>query len=125
MPMRKKNLNEIKSINDKILIGLTATVTVYGNPEKKVKARIDTGATRSSIDTSLAAELHLGPIIKRKKIKSAHGSRLRPIIEVEIKLEGKKIKTEFTVADRSHMKYGILIGQNALKKHFLIDPSID
>ena len=112
-------------LNDKMIIGLTEFVTICGESEKKIKARIDTGATRSSMDINLAGELHLGPIIKRKKIKSAHGSRLRPVIEAEIDLEGKKIRTEFTLADRSHMKYKILIGQNALKKYFLIDPSRD
>lgn len=113
----------IKKINNKIIIGLTEFVTIYGEEKKKIRARIDTGATRSSMDTNLAKDLHLGPILRRKKIKSAHGSRLRPVIEAEIELEGKKMMTEFTLADRSHMKYKILIGQNAMKKYFMIDPS--
>lgn len=117
MPVKKLNLN------NKTILGLTEFVTIYGKEEKRIKARIDTGATRSSMDTKLATELHLGPIIKRKKIKSAHGSRLRPIIEAKIELEGKKINTEFSLADRSHMKFKVLIGQNALKKYFIIDPS--
>ena len=109
----------VKKINDKIIIGLTEFVTICGIEKKKIKARIDTGATRSSMDINLAGELHLGPIIKRKKIKSAHGSRLRPVIEANIELKGKKIETEFTLIDRSHMKYRLLIGQNALKEYFL------
>lgn len=108
----------------KTIIGLTEPVTICGKDTKKeITARIDTGATKSSIDLNLAAELHLGPIIKSKVVKSAHGNKLRPVIECEIELAKKKIKTEFTLAERSHMKYEVLIGQNVLKQHFLIDPS--
>ena len=111
-------------LNGKIVIGLTEKVTIYGNPRKKIViAKTDTGATKSSIDTNLAAELKLGPVIKSKLIKSAHGSKLRPIIEATIELAGKKIKSEFTLADRAHMKYRILVGQNILRDGFLIDPT--
>lgn len=111
-------------LNGKVVIGLTEKVAIqYHNGKKNVIAKIDTGATKSSIDTNLAAELKLGPVIKSKLIKSAHGSKLRPIIEATIELAGKKIKSEFTLADRAHMKYRILIGQNILKDGFLIDPT--
>ena len=110
-------------LNGKVVIGLTEKVSIHGNPRKKaVVAKIDTGATKSSIDTNLAAELKLGPVIKSKLVKSAHGSKLRPIIEATIELAGKKIKSEFTLADRAHMNFSILIGQNILKEGFLIDP---
>ncbi|MEK6949225.1 MAG: RimK/LysX family protein, partial [Nanoarchaeota archaeon] len=88
-----------------------------------VEAKVDTGASKSSIDIKLASKLGLGPVIKSKMIKSAHGNKLRPIIEAEIILAGRKIKSEFTLADRTHMKYGVLIGVNTLKHGFLVDPS--
>ena len=101
-----------KVLNGKVVIGLAEKVSVrYDNGRKSVIAKIDTGATKSSIDTNLAAELKLGPVIKSKLVKSAHGSKLRPIIEAEIELASKKIKSEFTLADRAHMKYRILIGR--------------
>ena len=113
-----------KVLNGKVVIGLAEKVMVhYPKGRKNAVAKIDTGATKSSIDTNLAAELRLGPVIKSKLVKSAHGSKLRPIIEAEIELAGKKIKSEFTLADRAHMKYRILIGQNILKDGFLIDPT--
>ena len=109
---------------DKTIIGLSEKVTIYSKKKRKsVMARIDTGATKSSMDVKLAAELKLGPVIKSKLVKSAHGNKLRPVIKGEVKLAGKKIKGEFTLADRSHMKYRCLIGQNILKEGFLIDPS--
>ena len=113
-----------KILNGKVVIGLAEKVGIqYSSGKKIVIAKIDTGATKSSIDTNLAAELRLGPVIKSKLVKSAHGSKLRPIIEATIELAGKKIKSEFTLADRAHMKYRILIGQNILKDGFLIDPT--
>ncbi|MCK5107437.1 MAG: ATP-dependent zinc protease [Nanoarchaeota archaeon] len=92
--------------------------------ERKILAKIDTGATRSSLDTRLASELKLGPIVRTKLIKSSHGSSLRPVIEAELVLKGKDFKTQLTLADRKRMKYKILIGVNTLREgNFLVDPS--
>lgn len=111
-------------LGGKTVIGLAEKVQIHHSKGSKgVIAKVDTGATKSSIDTNLAAELKLGPVIKSKLVKSAHGSKLRPIIEATIELAGKKIKSEFTLADRAHMQYRILIGQNILKDGFLIDPT--
>ena len=107
------------------IIGLTEDVTIFNKAkkkQKKLKARIDTGAENSSMDARLAAELILGPITKMKLIKSAHGNKMRPVMNAEIKLAGKKMKSGFTLADRSHLKYRVLIGQDILKHGFLIDP---
>ena len=112
-------------INGQITVGLTEIITLISpNKQKKdVAAKVDTGATRSSVDIKLASSLKLGPVIKSKMVKSASGNKLRPVIEVEIMLAGKKMKTEFTLADRSHMKFDVLIGVNILKDGFLVDPS--
>lgn len=111
--------------NNRIVVGLTEKVILFSDNSKSktLIAKVDTGASRSSLDTSLASELHLGPIIKSKIVKSAHGNSLRPIIEAELEIVGKKIKTEFTLADRTHMKYRMLIGVNILKHGFLVDPT--
>lgn len=109
----------------KIILGLTETITVFGEKSKEtVIARIDTGATSSSIDYNLAATLKLGPITKSKTIKSASGVLKRPIIHAKVKIYEQVIEAEFSLADRSHLKYVILIGQNILKQgNFLIDPN--
>jgi hypothetical protein len=111
---------------DKTIIGLTEEIRINGNmSDEAVIARIDTGATKSSIDLTLAAKLMLGPVIESKLIKSAHGSKLRPVIEADIIIKDKKISAHFTLADRSHMKYPMLIGQNILREGgFLIDPTL-
>ena len=107
------------------IIGLIEEIEIIGADGKtrKIKARIDTGATRSSVDQAIAKELGLGPVIRTKVVKQAHGHTTRPIVLVEFTLVGIKHKEEFTIADRGHMKYGVLIGQNALKNGYLIDPN--
>jgi len=108
------------------IAGLVEYVELKGKDcTKAVLARIDTGAINSAIDAKLVAELTLGPIVKTKSIKSTHGQSLRPVIMVGLNLKKIDILEEFTIADRGHMKYSLLIGQNILKKHkFLIDPCL-
>ena len=64
-------------------MGLTEKVKVIGAKEKSklLTARIDTGATISSVDSRLAAKLNLGPVIRTKMVKSASGSSSRPVIK--------------------------------------------
>lgn len=105
----------------KTLIGLTEEVRLIGERSKRIIARIDTGATRSSIDIGLANELGFGPLIRTVNVKSATGSSIRGIVKAKIIIAGRKIRASFTLADRRHMKYRVLVGQNILKKGFLID----
>lgn len=108
----------------RIIIGMIEEIEVMGeDTSEKLVARIDTGATKSSIDYQLASKLKLGPVIESRLVKSAHGNKLRPVIEATINIRGKQLKEKFTMADRDHMKYKVLIGQNILKKGFLIDPN--
>ena len=112
-------------IDKKEILGLTEEVVLIGEDgkEKQVTARIDTGATSSSIDIKLAESLGLNPSEKSKIVKSASGVKKRPVVEAKVKINGAIIEAEFTLADRSHMTYPLLIGQNILKKsNFLIDP---
>lgn len=119
------NSNVTIKYKDRTVIGVTERAILRGHGgRKEVTARIDTGATKSSIDMALAAELKLGPVIKTKIVKSASGTSLRPVVNAKIVLENKEVEAELTIADRSHMKYPLLIGQNVLKDNkFLIDPS--
>ena len=111
---------------ERVILGLTELVTIIGNngEERELTARIDTGATASSIDSSLAKKLELKQIERFKIVKSASGIKRRPIVKVRIRMNGSIIEDEFTLADRSHMTYPLLIGQNILKKgNFLVDPN--
>ncbi len=102
----------------KTLIGLTEIVEING---RKFRARIDTGANRSSIDKRLAMKLNLGPAIKTTTVKSQHGRSVRPVIKASVAIGERRFRATFTLADRNHMSFQILIGRNILKKGFLID----
>ncbi|MBU2496439.1 MAG: RimK/LysX family protein [Nanoarchaeota archaeon] len=89
----------------------------------KVRAKVDTGASRSSISKVLVKKYNLGPVRKTTIIKSAMGREKREVIKITVKVKGKRIKAFFNVANRKHMKYNMLIGKNVLKLgKFLIDP---
>lgn len=119
-----KGNNIVIKYNKKTIIGLVEHIKVTGpsGKTKTVLARIDSGATKSSIDVRLAAALALGPILKTKIVKSASGTSRRALVDARVQLADKEIKTDFTLADRANMKYPVLIGQNILSKGFLIDP---
>lgn len=108
------------------VIGLMEDVMLVGpNGQRTVSARIDTGAHTSSVDVKLAAELNLGPIIETKNVRSASGVGLRPLIRAKISMRGKTLESLFTIANRDHMKYSVLIGRNILREGgFLIDPTV-
>lgn len=96
-----------------------------GTESSDVQARIDTGAGVSSIDVKLAAQLKLGPISSYKKVRSANGETLRPIVEAKLVISGEEYSQKFTVANRSSMKYKVLIGRDLLEQGFTVDTTED
>ncbi|MBT4605263.1 hypothetical protein HOC01_06500 [archaeon] len=111
------------------VVGLTENIILLSKNQnqatKQLIARIDTGATLSSIDQKLAKELELGPVIREKIVKQQTGKTRRPVIKATITIKNLKITDEFSVADRKNMKFPVLIGQNILKKGaFMVDPLI-
>lgn len=55
-------------------------------------------------------------------VHSSHGTTYRPMVNVTILMDNLIIPARVTVADRSHLKYPIIIGKQNLKK-FLVDVS--
>ena len=110
------------------ILGLIETIGIIKKEDNKlkeikVKAKVDTGASRSSISKSLVKKYNLGPYRKTTIIKSAMGREKRKVIKLTVKMKNKKIRAFFSVANRKHMKYNMLIGKNILKLgKFLIDP---
>lgn len=105
----------------RLTIGLIETVILENG--RKYKAKVDTGADSSSIDEKLLKSLGEKKILSHKTIRSALGKDRRPIVELEIELEGKMFKEKFTVSDRKELKFKLLIGKDILKKEqFLVDP---
>ena len=109
-----------ESILNHKVVGSVERVRINGID---VLARMDTGAGRSSICKTLAKKLRLGPPIKGVVVRSVHGRSIRPVVQAGIIIKGRKIKANFTVTDRSGMKFDVLIGRNILKRGFLVDSS--
>jgi len=90
---------------------------------KEVLAKVDTGADNTSIDETLAMELELGPIVDTHKVKSSHGTSVRPVVECTFLLKNVPIKIEANLTDRSHLKYPMLIGKDVITKYrFVVNP---
>lgn len=112
---------------DRIIIGPIEYVKVIGHyGEARVKGKIDTGASRTSVDVWLASNIGLGPTGDVAKVKSALATqvRTRPLVRGVVEVGGVKFALPVTVNDRSVMRYPVLIGMDILKSgRFLIDPT--
>jgi hypothetical protein len=100
-------------------INVFEKVMIMGlNGEKlEVDAKIDTGADFSSLDVVIAEKLGLldqENVIGIQTIRNSVGSRKRQTVGISFIVGGKKMKTQVTIADRSKLKYKMLIGKHDL-----------
>jgi hypothetical protein len=120
----------------KVTIGTVEDVILL--PWKvKLPARIDTGAAKSSLD---ARELKVHedtvefklprkygdlslrlPIVEWRHVRTPEGLERRPIVEMEICLGSNRIRTLVNLADRSMVKYPLILGRSFLKENFVVD----
>ena len=103
----------------------------------KLPARIDTGATISSLD---ARELHVEgdtvefnlpgkyygsklkfPIVDWHHVRSPGSKQRRPVVELELCIGSQKIRTRVNLTDRSMVKYPLILGRNILREGFVVD----
>lgn len=116
------------AIGDKQVIGIFENVKLKPHKGKRVevRAKIDTGARSSSIDEGLANELGLllpEHVLWEKKYKSALGSEMRKVIELDFKLRGIRVKARASVTDRHGLRRKVIIGRRDLKS-FFVDPAL-
>lgn len=132
-----------KTADGKLILGEEEWVFVPGLKET-LKARIDTGATTSSIsavdivpferdgkdwvkfkiehDGIKTAEISL-PVERWVKIKqsSANKSQERAVVSTWIQIGDLKEKTEFTLADRTHLTFPLLMGRSFFRDVAVVD----
>lgn len=139
---------EVKT-KGKLLIGRRDIIDLPEFSLYAVKAKIDTGAYTSAIHCSkikLIQEngtdfitFHIPGskvhgqgknvfktddfVLKRIKSSSGHMEE-RYVITTGVLIFNKLIKTEFSLTDRSAMKYPILLGRKFLVKRFIVDVSL-
>lgn len=123
-------------IGDKVAVRFTS---LPGS--QALKGKVDTGAEICSlhadkwsikggkiqfISPALSPNIITMNLYDHQAVKSANGVQYRPVIELNIRINDRLINgVLFNLADRSHMEFPVLIGQNALEKgKFLIDPRI-
>jgi len=112
-----------------------------------IKAKIDTGARTSAIHAVDVERFRRGgesmvrfavhprqrtikgtvevemPLLERRKVRSSTGHEsLRPVILCEAELMGVRWPIEMTLVARDEMGFRMLLGRQALRRRFLVDP---
>lgn len=103
-----------------IIIGYTEEIVVTGTSgSRTVVAKSDTGASRTSIDTKLAAKIGAGPIKSMTRVKSGsvRSGKARPVVDVVVGIGGERHTVTASVEDRSHMDYPVLLGRDILEDY--------
>ncbi len=108
------------------VIGIIQEVIVRGpSGEIRVRAKIDTGAARTSLDTDLAKRLGLGPVLRHVRTRAAAAEHLeeRDVVPAEVVIAGETFAVQVAVTDRKDMRYHMIVGMDVLRRsRFLISP---
>ncbi|MFH0258482.1 ATP-dependent zinc protease [Vibrio rumoiensis] len=134
-----------KSADGKLILGQKEWVHIEGL-NVNVVARIDTGATTSSVSavdviaferdgkkwvkfklahgSKESKELEL-PVVSTKFIRQSSSDETfeRYVVEGWIQVGDLKVKTPFTLADRTHMDFGLLLGRSFFRDVAIVDVS--
>ncbi|MFC3476604.1 RimK/LysX family protein [Halobacterium litoreum] len=105
------------------VIGYTEDVLVSGTSgTERIVAKSDTGASRTSIDTRLAAKIGAGPIKSMTKVKSGSvkSGKARPVVDIVVGVAGDRHTVAASLEDRGHMDYPLLLGRDILQ-HYQVD----
>lgn len=105
----------------------------------KLPARIDTGASMTSLDVrNLTVKNRIAhfklpekygntlislPVIRHCDIRSPEARERRPVVEIELCIGGKRLRVHVNLNDRSRVEYPIILGRNVLSQGFIVDSS--
>jgi hypothetical protein len=130
-----------------ITIGWREWVELPELGEGKVKAKVDTGARSSSLHAEDLVEFEEGglkfvrfrvfpeqktsdrvwgsvaQIVDYREVRSSNGQvAIRPVIVTPIVAMGHSFSIEITLAARGSMKFRMLLGREAIRGRFQVDP---
>jgi len=105
----------------KIVVGLVEPVEIISDKKNiQTLAKFDTGAERTSVDKQIVSELGIESVGKTTTF-NVHGKTVRPIVNINLCIKGKKFNVKANVSDRSSIKYKILIGRDVIFSNFIVD----
>ena len=112
-----------------------------------IKAKVDTGARTSSLHAFDMEEVTRrgraflrfavhpeqrsargsvrveAPLVERRRVRSSSGhTDLRPVVRTKVELLGMCWEVELTLTSRDEMGFRMLLGRQALRGRFLVDP---
>ncbi len=139
-------LRKVGPPKPKQIIGMTDIVDFPDLELFDVKAKIDTGAYTSALhckdvrlvkaglrtklsfcvigQTGEVAKVFYSTDFNQRIVKNSFGiAEKRYVIKTRIKLFGRIIRAEFTLADRERMKNPVLLGRKLLRNRFIVDVS--
>lgn len=137
-----------RSSHSNTLTGWREWVTLPDLGVDWIKAKIDTGARTSSLhafdvheftregeawvrfqvkpwqdspEDAVVVEL---PVHDRREVRSSSGhAQERLVVEVLIRLVDREVLAEVTLSNRDEMGFRMLIGREALRRGFVVDPA--
>jgi alpha-L-glutamate ligase-like protein len=104
-----------------VVLNALETIKIKGKGKQRemVRAKVDTGAYRSSIDESLAKKMGLlegDNVLYYRHYRSSLGrEKRRPVIAIRYWMRGKKVTSLANVANRSRMRAKFLVGRRDLE----------
>ncbi len=107
---------------DDATLGYTNRLEVSGRDGvETVVAKADTGAARTSLDTALAGRIGAGPILDTVEVRAGAGAdpETRPLVDVDLRLDGRWRSVTASVADRSSMRHPVILGRDLLGDYTL------
>jgi hypothetical protein len=135
-----------RSSKPKQVIGMTDVTDLPDLGLFGVEAKVDTGAYTSALHckdvrlveseqgtllsfciiqhSSALPQRFYSDTFTERTIRNSFGvAERRYVIKTKIVLFGRRIRAEFTLADRERMRYPILLGRKLLKNRFVVDVS--
>lgn len=132
-------------MNDKTIVGVFEKVSFPEFGVHNMQAKMDTGAYKGAFHcTKVHVEkedgkkvLYFSPFdmpdkvirasdfVKRRTTSSNGQSELRYVVDTVISLRGKKFPIKISLADRSNMRFQVLVGRRFMRhNNVVIDPTI-
>jgi RimK family alpha-L-glutamate ligase len=112
----------VEETGDNGVLGYTNEIRINGRDgTEQTVAKSDTGAKRTSIDVDLAGRIGAGPLVGTTQVRSGTSSEAetRPLVDVDLCLNGRWRTVTASITDRSEMTYPVLLGRDVLEAYTL------